>query len=271
MTTQQLIENSLTLIRETLGRVERPVIGWSAGKDSQVLLYLIRQIMLDIPVIHLRGFPDPTKHAFADREIERLGLNMVELRPAGRDPIGRGDHVEVAEGYLVGGQKPFFALYYPIEAEPGHVPGPGSHCAVEKLQEPAGGFEAALDFDCVFSGLRDRDGDQVHGQLRVVDDIVESYGVLSVLPLRTWTEADIWAASELLGIPQNEARYKRGDMTANADYYPMCTECLKPTEAASVICPKTDAPVYAHGKDLDLEGLADWYRAKFTNVQRRET
>lgn len=266
MTTQQLIDASLALIRETLARAEKPVVAWSAGKDSQVMLHLVRQIMPDVPVLHLRGFPSETKHAFADAEIERLGLNMVVgLQPYGRDIVGTGAHVEVIDIYVLGERTP---IYYPIEAEPGYIPGPGSHCAIEKLNEPVG--TESLDVDLVFIGQRNDDGDLVHGAMPLKTDVFEDAGIISVYPLKNWTEADIWAASELLNIPQNRARYN-GDMSQNADYFPMCVECLKPTEAETIICPKINEPVYAYGRDLNLEQRRDEWRVGFTNVQGRET
>jgi len=263
MTTQQLINKSLALIQETLGRVEKPVVAWSAGKDSQVMLHLIRHVRRDVPVLHLRGFEDETKHDFAEDEIGRLGLSMIEPRPVSIDVVAKGDHVELVEEYRL---NPEVALCFPIEAEPDHVPGPNSLCAIEKLNQPCDG--EPLGVDCIFIGHRNGDVDPIHGAIPLEADTVESHGVLFIYPLKDWTEANIWEASELLGVPQNQARYERKDMGANADYWPLCLECLKPTDAETVICPKIGEPVYAIGRDLNLEQRREEWRNKFVNLQR---
>lgn len=265
MTTQSLIDQSLALIRETLRRVENPIVAWSSGKDSQVMLHLIRQVETEVPVLHLRGFEDETKHDFAEDEIGRLGLRMIEPPPFSRDIVATGDHVEIVEDYRL---KDEVAIYFPIEPEPNHVPGPHSLCAVEKLNQPTSG--EPLGVDCIFIGARSDDVDPVHGPMPLSHDSVESQGVLFVYPLREWTEANIWEASELLSIPQNKARYERKEMDANADYFPLCTECLKPTDKQSVICPKIGEPVYAVGKYLDPEKRRDAWRDKFVNLKREQ-
>lgn len=275
MTTQQLINNSLALIEKTLGRVKKPVVAWSAGKDSQVMLHLIRHVSKDIPVLHLRGFADETKHDFAEDEIGRLGLLMIEPRPFATEVAGKGDHIEIAEIYQLTDNAVIYlpvksdaitVLSFPIEAEPDHVPGPSSHCAIEKLNQPTN--PEPLDVDGIFIGHRNDDADPVHGAIPLESDTVEAGGVTFVYPLKDWTEANIWEASELLNIPQNKARYERKDMYANADYFPMCVECLKPTDAESIICPKIGEPVYAIGRDLNLEQRREEWRKKFVNLKR---
>lgn len=263
MTTQELIAKALTLIREALSRVTAPIVAWSAGKDSQTMLHLIRQVRTGIPVLHLRGFEDETKYDFAENEIGRLGLLMIEPRPFATDVVAKADHIEIIEEYRLNDKA---ALYFPIEAEPDHVPGPNSYCAIEKLNQPCN--SEPLGVDCIFIGHRNDDVDPVHGPIPLEQNIVESHDVTFVYPLRAWTEANIWEASEMLNIPQNRARYERQEISANADYFPLCTECLKPTNAESVICPKINQPVYAIGKHLNLEQRREEWRDKFVNLKR---
>ena len=60
------IEASKGIICDVLSRGKRPVVLWSGGKDSQVLLYLLWRIRPSIPVVYFRGFEDAQKHAFAE-------------------------------------------------------------------------------------------------------------------------------------------------------------------------------------------------------------
>jgi len=264
MTTQELINNSLGLIRKALGRAEKPIVAWSAGKDSQVMLHLVRHVKADVPVLHLRGFAHERKHDFAEDEIGRSGPLMIEPRPVATDAVAAGDHVEIIEEYRLGD----VSFYLPIESEPDHIPGPNSHCGVEKLNQKCDG--QPLDVNCVFMGHRNDDVDPVHGAIPLEQDMVESSGVLVVYPLKDWTEDDIWEASRFLKIPQNLDRYIWKKMAANADYFPMCVECLKPTDAESVICPKIGEPVYAIGKHLNLEQRREEWRDRFVNLKREQ-
>jgi 3'-phosphoadenosine 5'-phosphosulfate sulfotransferase (PAPS reductase)/FAD synthetase len=263
MTTQELISKSLTLAREALEEAKRPAVAWSGGKDSQVMLHLVRQVRPDVPVLHFRGFESAQKHFFADLMIDALKLDVMRAKPFVTEVVARGGHVEIIEAYRLNERA---ALYFPIEAESDHVPGPGSHCAVEKLNQPTG--NEPLGVDCVFIGHRNDDVDPVHGAIPLERDAVEAGGVLHVYPLKDWAEANIWEASELLNIPQNQARYIRKDMDANADYFPMCAECLKPNDRESVICPKINEPVYVIGKHLNLERRREEWRDRFVNLQR---
>src|SRR5262245_17973187 len=206
-TTEELIDAATILIAHALNRAKKPVIAWSGGKDSQVMLHLVRRVRADVTVCQLRGFADPHKHGGADEPIKSLGRNVIEPTPIGRDVVAKRDHVEIIEEYRLDDQ---LALYFPIEPKPDHRPGTGSHCAVEKLNQPCDG--EPLGADCVFVGARADDVDPVYGAVPLEHDTVETNGVTVVYPLKDWTEANIWEASELLNVPQNKARYERKDM-----------------------------------------------------------
>jgi len=259
-----LINGALVLIAQALGRATKPVVAWSAGKDSQVLLHLVRRLRPDIQAIYLRGFEHPTKHDFATRQARALGLTVISPIPSSTDVVAVGDHVEIVETYLL---QDLAALSFPLESDPDHVPGPDSLCAVEKINQPVS--DQPLGVDCLFQGSRSDDVDPIHGPMKLARDAVEANGVLFVYPLKNWTEADVWEASELLGVEQNTARYDQNDVTANPDYWPLCVECLKPTDADSVICPKTNEPVYAIGKLLDLERRREERSRTFINLKEQ--
>lgn len=251
------------VIAESLKIARAPLVLWSGGKDSMLLLWLIREVRPDAQVAYFRGFEDETKHAFAGEIIESYGLNMADLQPVARDVVAKDGHIELIEVYEVA---PGVHLYFPIEAEPGHVPGPGSLCAVLKLNEPRAA-RCLDDFDCVFIGHRGDDADPVHGDIPLADYVHAQNSVQFVYPLKDFTESDVWAASAALSVPQNTLRYRDKDMRFNADYWPLCTRCLEPQEGETVECPKAGGPVYALNRFINPEQRREEWRQSFINLE----
>ena len=264
--TSKLIDAALLLIAAELKRSTSPLLAWSGGKDSQVLLALVQVVAREqgyrFSVAHFRPFNHPSKHLFADLIISMQDLQVVEIKPAFRDAVATGDHIEIVEAYQIA---PGAFLYYPIEAEPDYAAGPGSHCAVEKINEPTSEEPGA--FDAVFIGHRGDDVDPAHGAIPLKADVVEASGVRFVYPLKDWSEGDIWDASRILNVAQNGKRYADGRMDWNADYYEICTKCLHKGDSDFVICPKIQDHVYRLGKLISLEDRRRIWRDQFINLE----
>ena len=260
MHTKILIESSLALIREQLAWAKRPCVLWSSGKDSQILLWLVRQIDPNITIFYFQAFPHPMKHAFANRVIREWGLNVVIPIPAERDAIVKDNHAEIIELYQLGPKR---LMYFPIEAEPNHQPTFNSRCAVEKLGAPVQN-QVSLMRDLAFIGHRNDDVDPTFGAVPLKDYVAESENgdFRYVYPLKDWTEHDIWTASHIHKIPQNTARYVDRDMSQNNDYYPMCSNCLRNDEA-EVFCPRAGINRRAYKFD---PSAADEWRKRAVNL-----
>ena len=256
-----LIQESLGVIKREINRARRPVALSSFGKDSMTLLYLLGLLGRNIPVMYFRAFAHPTKHQFADQITRDWNLTVVEPRPMDRDVVGKGGHVEIIEEYRQTGD---LAFYFPIEAEPGYAPDSRSLCAIQRLNAPKS--PVVGDYDTVLIGHRGDDVDPIHGAIPLRDHVSVTGGVRMVYPLKNWTEADIWRISRDYGIPQNMGRYAGGDMTANNDYYPLCTACIESKES-SVQCPKFGVEVFGLGALLQLETRAASWRRRFVNIQ----
>lgn len=227
-----------------------------------VMLWLTRQIDTQIPVVYFSALPHPTKHEFKERIEREWGLSVIAPIPAQRDIVGRDSHLEIIETHVFA---PGFLACFPIEPEIGYTPDRDSVCGrdfcFEELPEAQ-----SMDLDCIFIGHRSDDADTTHGAIPLKDYVADMGSFRYVYPLRDWTEADIWEASEKYGIPQNNARYKQGDMTANNDYYPLCIKCLKPSEELTVECPKTGDDVLALGAMLNPEACREMWRSRFVNI-----
>jgi len=258
----QRLNDAQQLITAALRSARAPLVLWSGGRDSQVLLRLTLGVQPDVPVAYFRGFDHPTKHAFADALIADWKFNLVDVQPGFRDVVAKGDQVELIEVYQLA---PNVVIYFPLEAEPGYEPDVNALCAIEKLTAPR--QTASRYFDCLFIGHRSDDVDPLHGPIPLADFAVERHGVRFVYPLKDWTEDDVWEASSLLGVPQNVARYFGRDMGANADYWPLCTKCLQPGAGRRVMCPKINDWVYGLGDLLNLEERRANWRQRFVNLE----
>lgn len=258
----ELLKNSVSLIDDQLSKCERPALACSFGKDSMVMLYLVRQFRPDIPVLYFKGLPHPTKHLFAARISRELALDIRLPEPKYKDLIAKDGKVELIEVYEVA---PGRLVYFPIEPEPDYVPGPGYACAVDKFMTAT--IPAPMSFDALFVGHRGDDIDPTFGKVPLVSSVFEAEGFRTIYPIKDWTEADIWEFSREVGIPQNEARYA-GDMRANNDYHEMCVNCLKKT-GADAYCPKAGRRIPQTGAQLGLEERREYFRNALVNIDRR--
>ncbi|KGM12852.1 sulfate adenylyltransferase subunit CysD [Cellulomonas bogoriensis] len=79
---QALESEAIHIIREVVGEFERPVLLFSGGKDSMVMLHLAVKAFwpapVPFPVLHVdTGHNFPEVIDFRDRTVERLGLRLV--------------------------------------------------------------------------------------------------------------------------------------------------------------------------------------------------
>lgn len=260
---EKLIRQTSDFISEQLAQLKAPCVLSSFGKDSMVLLWLIRQQKPDVDVVYFDAFPSPTKHRFALDIIQRWELTIHSPVARGRDVVANGDHIELAELHELA---PNQFTYFPIEAETDYVPDENCLCGLEKLTAEVAP-QCEFNFDGAFMGIRGDDVDPTWGACPPPDYVIpRGDNFRLVYPLKDWTEKDIWEASFLLGIPQNEARYFNNDMTANNDYYPLCTKCLG--SDCEVICPQTNLPLPGMGSTLKLDDRREAWRKTFVNIEQ---
>ncbi len=189
---------SIAIIREIVAEVRRPVLLYSVGKDSAVLLHLARKAFfpgpLPFPCLHIASgwdFADLIAHR--DREAARHGLDLVVHHEAAAAARG---------------------------VDPFNVPTP-----VYVQTMLTDGLRNALDaggYDAAFGGAR-RDEEKARAKERVVSIRSPGHGwdpkrqrpelwslvnarvapgeTMRVFPLSNWTEADVWRYIEREAIP----------------------------------------------------------------------
>ncbi|QJD60962.1 sulfate adenylyltransferase subunit CysD [Pseudomonas sp. gcc21] len=195
---KQLEAESIHIIREVAAEFQNPVMLYSIGKDSAVMLHLARKAFypgrLPFPVLHVdTGWKFREMYSFRERMVEEMELELL----VHKNPEG------VAQG--IG---PF-------------THGSAVHTDVMKTQ----GLKQALDkygFDAAFGGAR-RDEEKSRAKERVYsfrdkhhhwdpknqrpelwniyNGKVHKGESIRVFPLSNWTELDIWQYIYLESIP----------------------------------------------------------------------
>ena len=186
---KQLEAESIHIIREVAAEFDNPVMLYSIGKDSAVMLHLARKAFfpgkLPFPVMHVdTRWKFQEMYKFRDKMVEELGLDLItHVNPYG-----------VAQGI-----NPF-------------THGSAKHTDIMKTE----GLKQALNkygFDAAFGGARrdeekSRAKERVYSfrdknhawdpknqrpeQWRLYNGQVNKGESIRVFPLSNWTELDIW-------------------------------------------------------------------------------
>jgi sulfate adenylyltransferase subunit 2 len=190
-----LESESIHIIREVVAEFERPVLLFSGGKDSVVVLHLATKAFwpgkVPFPVLHVdTGHNFPEVIEFRDRTVERLGLRL-EVASV-QDYIDRGVLQERPDG-----------TRNPLQTLP----------LLDAISEGK--------FDAVFGGAR-RDEDKARAKERIIS-LRDEFGQwdprnqrpelwnlyngrhlpgqhVRAFPISNWTELDIWRYIEREGI-----------------------------------------------------------------------
>lgn len=195
---QRLEAESIDIMREAVAESENPVMLYSIGKDSSVMLHLALKAFypsrLPFPLLHVdTTWKFREMIAFRDETVERLGLDLI---------------VHVNQEGVTNEINPF-------------THGSAIHTDVWKTQ----GLKQALDghgFDLAFGGAR-RDEEKSRAKERIFSfrtsqhrwdpkmqrpELWRLYNArkhkgesIRVFPLSNWTELDIWQYIRLENIP----------------------------------------------------------------------
>ena len=199
---QELEAEAIHIIREAVAELERPVLLFSGGKDSVLMLHLASKAFwpgtVPFPVMHVdTGHNFPEVLEYRDRTVEKLGLRLVVASV--QDYIDDGRLLERADG-----------TRNPLQTQP----------LLDAIVEHR--------FDAVFGGGR-RDEEKARAKERVVS-LRDAFGQwdprnqrpelwnlynprhrpgehVRVFPLSNWTELDVWRYIEAENIELPELYY----------------------------------------------------------------
>lgn len=242
------IEKAVSVLEAVLKNYRNPCLLCSFGKDSMVLLFMLRHWFEEVPVVFLRQPFFQRKYAYANRVIEDWNIKEFyqDIPPIGVTVSHNQGKTELVNHYNFGAT----TLMVPIgRIEP--TPGANYLCGKEDLMDrPIGSFN--WPWDCAIHGHKATDTDPLHDDLNINIDISYNIGGSDcAFPLREWTDEDIWQFTEKHDIPINHSRYEKvdgtwrnkADMSYNSDYFPYCNRCFDPLQPDAVDCPKTGLKV----------------------------
>lgn len=230
----------MRVIDAALCEFKRPAIMCSFGKDSMVVLHLVRQVRKDLPVIFHRDPFHPNKYRFANQVIDTLGLTVYDYPPSATAMQENGGPLEIINYYQVGQRTCMLpkVLLSPMEGET-------EICGLRDIyQKPLGTF--AYPWDLVFHGHKSTDIDPVYGKIPLLADFARNTDSTSAcFPIRHFTDADVWEYTTSNGLMIHWERYEqeegvwreREDKTHNPDYITACTACMVPN-GGPVACPR---------------------------------
>ena len=245
------IQKALELIESSLSNYKKPVIMSSFGKDSMVMIDLIRQVNKNIPCLSHKEPFFPKKYEFTNKVAQELDLIVYDFQPYSTALQARGDEVEVLNYYNCG--EKFYVLPTGI-IEPDY--NESYLCGfLDLLLKPCGSFN--FPWDCCFIGHKSTDTDIFYDSLELKCDTAKLSNTTDMIfPLRYFTDKDIWEYTDKYNVMWNDKRYDRGqaehkdkfreqfkDTTYNPDYFEACTKCLNKNNDETVFCPKMQVKV----------------------------
>ncbi len=226
---EELEETSLFLLREAYAGCRRLAMLWSMGKDSTVLLWLVRKAFfgtIPFPLIHIdTTYKIPEMIAYRDRMVRSwrldmiLGINREALAARATFPDGNADRLTCC--------RTLKTLALELALRPGaprlrfdhqedrYVPDRSTETFTGLILGIRADEEGSRSKERYFS-LRDR-----HNEWNVADQPPEFWDQFNtefppgahvrVHPLLDWTEVDVWRYIEREKIPTVSLYYDHGD------------------------------------------------------------
>lgn len=218
------MDKARQIISDILVHAEAPALLWSGGKDSQLLLSLIREVY-DIPLIWFRTGAD---ESFQRAEILASDLTVWSWGASDTYLIPNGEEFSLIKEHAFGEHR------LPVLTDLGQ----GERCVFDlhDTRTP----ELFPHFDALFIGYRDSDFHPALGHNYCPSDGWELGKAKVYAPLRHLTDSGVWSEVE-----------RRGLRTAPSTDIKACTLCL---HGEPVMCPKVNKVIEIDwNPDLSLQ------------------
>lgn len=172
----------------------KPCVSCSFGKDSMLVLWLVRQEKPDIPVVFTNtGVEFKETIEFKDRMVDEWGLNLIEVKP----------------------EKTFWKLWEGRELPDGskHKKGVSvDRCCHVLKEKPFRSVVKQHGFTHNFTGITVAESRQ--RMLRICERGAyyyhKTFGVWNIHPIAFWTPEEVWAFTKYHRIPVNPVYEKYG-------------------------------------------------------------
>jgi hypothetical protein len=251
----ELIRQTTDKIEAWLSQVNKPAVLWSGGKDSTAMLHLLLfKVGAKLPVIQWREPRHRHRYAHSDFLAREWDLEMHDYTPYaygiqdGYDIETGAPRFDFVKAYEMAPHKVLLLFLGTEPPTPFDIETNRYLCGLDCLQRPTGRFN--FPWDAVFHGQKSADVDLIKGQVPLAQDVVRPDDApWQFYPMREWTDADVWSYLESEGVPNDPTRYQKihntwqhnPDKSSNADYYPVCFNCVNRHAGPVVHCPKLRA------------------------------
>ena len=219
-------------IKECLEASRNPVCLVSFGKDSLVMLHMILQIK-KVPIIYWREPFYQSKFRHANEISEKWDLTVYDYPPTYTDFLCLDDYFDVYNYYDIGGT--YMNLYtgtrnYTTEDKK-------YLCAVNDLLNRPKVPAYEFNWDCIFHGHKQSDPLYITDYIELPKVKMKPNGFMA-LPIKEWSDDEIWEYINYYDLPYNKARYDSKDEKRNNDLFPTCHDCLDPKNKNGCYCKK---------------------------------
>lgn len=223
-----MIEEAKRSIQSILGSAKNPVIAWSGGRDSTLLLHLTRQIKADIPVVWFKQNISEEWQTWCESIIMEWDLTVFTYPASDTYFLPNDQGLTLVDEYSFGS-----AMMPVLTDVKSHYNGKcgmaARECAVNVSRERIPAFPYA--WTETLTGYRNTDHHFILGQQFFPEDGSLCGNTKLYAPLRTWTDEDVLRISREIGMPEpipDERLYR-------------CTNCLQGT--GKVFCPEANKKI----------------------------
>ena len=222
---------------------QRPVLLWSAGLDSTLLLMLLKEANISFDIVQIRDFWTKAQLKKADKLITEWNLKIFSYPPANVSFIGKGSEISTVWEYADKGAR--IPLIRDVID--------GDRCIADLDGMRA--YYPPMDWDTYIVGSRQEDA---------------HYAMESPVPAREWMVGESqfiaplfdkgrdWVKEQLIIRGMDATDATEEEDTGN---WAGCSLCLRPTSTGTVRCPKEnrEIPVIHWSPELNLKLFQDAY------------
>lgn len=211
-----------------LDEYKLPIVAWSSGKDSMLLLYLVRKVIPNIPVLMFPALWTRRQKTFAAQIIEEWKLSAFFYRP------NVLDYEQYEGGSSVIAYYPFGSHQIPVITDVVE----SSRCGLDKGREALKGQPfSEYGWDATLVGSKNCDSHNLVRKLNLQCLSTSTHEVIT--PLWDLTDDEVFDAILKYKIPIDSKVYQDGREDYDTGNFNYCLRCLNSQEK-EVLCPKTN-------------------------------
>lgn len=242
---REKIEATQEIIKMVAREYKNPLIYCGFGKDSVVMLHLIRSMGYKWDIMCHREPEFPVKWRYAHKIMELWNLTCYDYPPTDCSIFYQNNTFCVVTHYNVGAADLVLPgiLYTPETFTEGEY-----LCSLKDIydQPKCHGFDYRWDVG-LLAARCDEKHPHFQGILGQQNETKLNIGSADfVSPMLSWTGQDVYQYFVDNGIPINTDVYEvindelvsKKDCTFDPDRRPACFECMKPENPETVFCPK---------------------------------